>query len=170
MKAITSIAAATAALALGGGLFAAQAMAEPTTPMPAPASTTAPTATASPGTPTARAQGQGVGWFFAVLTDVQRSCLADAGLERPKGKLTDAQAKDLRAAIDAALAKCEVKVPERLADRDRLGFRWAALSTQQQQCLADISLTRPVGRLTAEQRAAVRQSKIDAVKGCGIGR
>ena len=150
MKAVTSIAAATAALALGGGLFAAQAMADPASPTPTPT---------SPGTTAARAQGQGVGWFFAVLTDVQRSCLADAGLQRPEGKLAEAQAKDLRAAIDAALAKCEVKVPERLAGRERLGFRWAALSADQQQCLADITLTRPVGRLTEAQRATVRQAR-----------
>jgi hypothetical protein len=162
MKAVTSIVAASAAVALGGGLFAAQAMASPTTPSTPTPAPTAPSATAG-------RQGQGVGWFFAVLTDVQRSCLADAGVQRPKGKLTDAQAKDLRAAIDAALAKCQVKVPDRLASRDKLGFRWAALSAEQQQCLADISLTRPVGRLTEAQRATVRQAKINAVKGCGIG-
>jgi len=158
MKAITSIITSTAVLAIGGGLFAAQAMAEPTTPTPSP-TTTAPKAAA----------GVGVGWFFSALTDVQRSCLADAGLKRPAGKLTEESAKELRSAIDAALAKCEVKVPERLGARDRLGFRWAALSAEQQQCLADIRLTRPVGRLTTEQRAAVRQSKLDAAKDCGIG-
>lgn len=163
MKAFTSIVAAAAAIALGGGLFAAQAMAEPTTPTPSPASPTAPGAAAG------RAQGQGVGWFFSVLTDVQRSCLADAGLQRPAGKLTDANAKELRSAIDAALAKCGVKVPDRLAGRAKLGFRWAALSADQQQCLADTSLTRPVGRLTSEQRAALRQSKLDAARACGIG-
>ncbi len=160
MKAVTSIVAATAALALGGGLFAAQAMAEPTTP-------TAPT----PTTPTKGAgQGQGVGWLFTALTDVQRSCLADAGVQRPNGKLAADQAKELRAAIDAALVKCAVKVPDRLAAREKLGFRWAALSAEQQQCLADVRLTRPVGRLTEPQRAAVRQAKFDAVKACGVGR
>lgn len=163
MKAATTIVAVTAALALGGGLFAAQAMAEPTIPTPSPASPTAPGAAAG------RAQGQGVGWFFSVLTDVQRACLADAGVHRPPGTLTAEQAKQLRTAIDAALAKCEVKVPERLAGREKLGFRWAALSTTQQKCLADVALTRPVGRLTAEQRAALRQSKLDAAKACGIG-
>ncbi len=165
MKAVTSIVAATAALALGGGLFAAQAMADPTAPSPTPT----PTSPTAPGADARRAPGQGVGWFFSVLTDVQRSCLADAGLHRPAGTITAEQAKQLRAAIDAALAKCDVTVPARLAGRDRLGFRWAALSAEQQQCLADISLTRPVGRLTAEQRAALRQSKVAAVKACGIG-
>ncbi|HEY3548395.1 MAG TPA: hypothetical protein VGK17_20165 [Propionicimonas sp.] len=160
MKAVPTIIATTAALVVGGGWFAVQASADPSTPAPLPADT-AKTA--------GRAGGQGVGWFFTVLTDVQRSCLADAGLQRPAGKLTPDQARDLRSAIDAALAKCEVTVPARLAGRDRLGFRWAALSVEQQQCLADISLTRPVGRLTAEQRATLRQSRLDAVKACGIG-
>jgi hypothetical protein len=160
MLPIRTILAATTVLAIGGGLFAAQAIADPTTPTPLPAGT---------ATKAARGAGLGVGWFYGVLTDVQRTCLADAGLQRPEGKLTDAQAKDLRAAIDAALAACNVKIPARLAGRDRLGFRWAALTGTQQQCLADVALTRPVGRLTAEQRAALRQSKLDAVKGCGIG-
>jgi len=161
MKAVPTIVASTAALVVGGGWFAVQASADPTTPAPLPADA---------ATTSGRSGGQGVGWFFTVLTDVQRSCLADAGLQRPAGKLTPDQAKDLRSAVDAALARCEVTVPERLAGRDKLGFRWAALSAEQQQCLADISLTRPVGRLTAEQRAALRQSKLDAVKACGIGR
>lgn len=161
MKAVPTIIATTAALVVGGGLFAVQASADPTTPAPLP------TATA---TTAGRAGGRGVGWFFTVLTDVQRSCLADAGLQRPAGKLTPDNAKELRSAIDAALAKCEVKVPARLAGRDKLGFGWAALSPEQQQCLAKVSLTRPVGRLTAEQRAAVRQSKLEAAKACATGR
>ena len=160
MNAVPTIVATTAALVVGGGWFAVQASADPTTPAPLPAD-----AAATAG----RSGGQGVGWFFTVLTDVQRSCLADAGLQRPAGKLTPDQAKDLRSAVDAALAKCKVTVPARLAGRDKLGFRWAALSAEQQKCLAAVSLTRPVGRLTAEQRAALRQSKLDAVKGCGIG-
>ena len=160
MKAVPTIIATTAALVVGGGWFAVQASADPTTPAPLPADT---------ATTAGRAGGQGVGWFFTVLTDVQRSCIADAGLTRPTGKLTPDSAKELRSAVDAALAKCEVTVPARLARRDKLGFRWAALSAEQQQCLADVRLTRPVGRLTAEQRAALRQSKLDAVKACGIG-
>ena len=157
MKAVPTIIATTAALVVGGGMFAVQANADPTTPAPSPAGTV---------TPKAAAGGQGVGWFLTVLTSDQRTCLADAGVQRPEGKLSDDQAKQLRAAIDAALAKCEVKVPDRLAGRDRMGFRWAALTPQQQKCLADVTLTRPVGRLTAAQRATVRASKVDAVKAC----
>ena len=157
MNAVPTIIATITALVVGGGLFAVQASHHPCA-RPAETATT-----------TGRAGGQGVGWFFSVITDVQRTCLADAGLERGEGKLTDDAAKALRSAIDAAPAKCQVKVPARLAGRERLGFRWAALTAAQQQCLADVRLTRPVGRLTTEQRGAVRQSKVEAAKACGIG-
>jgi hypothetical protein len=159
MKAVRTIIATTAALAVGG-LFAAQASADPTNPAPRPAD-----AAKTAG----RGGGQGVGWFFTVLTDAQRTCVADAGLQRPEGKLTDASGKELRSDIDAALAKCDVSIPARLAGRDRLGFRWAALTAQQQHCLAGVTLTRPVGRLTEVQRAAVRQAKVDAVASCTSG-
>ena len=157
MKTVPTIIATTAALVVGGGLFALQANADPITPAPTPAGT---------ATTKAGAGGQGVGWFFTALTGPQRTCLAEAGVQRPEGKLSDDQAKALRAAIDAALAKCEVKVPAKLAARDRLGFRWAALTSEQQKCLADVTLTRPVGRLTEAQRATVRASKLEAVKAC----
>lgn len=162
MKAVTSIVAGTAVLLVSCGTFAAQAMADPTTPAPLPITTAA---------ATPRVAGQtGVGWFFAALTDVQRKCLADAAVQRPAGKLTDAQRKNLRVALDASLAKCEVKLPDRFAGRERFGFGWAALTSDQQQCLAGTSLTRPVGRLTAEQRAAVRKAKLNAATACGVGR
>ncbi len=162
MKPITATVAGTAALVLGGGLYAAQAIANPAPTAPTPAPTTS---------ANQRVTGQaGIGWFYGALTDVQRGCLADVGVHRPSGQLTDAQRKELRASIDAALAKCGVQLPVRAAGRERIGFRWAALTSEQQQCLADTELTRPVGRLTAEQRAAVRQLKLDAAAACGIGR
>ncbi|MCC6495272.1 MAG: hypothetical protein IT193_03330 [Propionibacteriaceae bacterium] len=162
MNPVTATVAATAALVLGGGLFAAQAEAGPAPTAPTPVPT--PVATE-------RAAGQvAVGWFYTALTDVQRKCLAAAGVHRPSGQLTDDQRKELRASIDAALAKCGVQLPARASGRERLGFGWAALTDAQQKCLADTALTRPVGRLTAEQRAAVRQSKLDAATACGVGR
>lgn len=157
MKPVRTILAATTVLVIGGGLFAAQAIANPTTPAPLPVDT---------ATRGARGAGQGVGWLYAALTDEQRTCLADAALQRPEGKLTDAQRKDLRAAIDAALAKCEVTVPPRLAGRDRLGFRWAALTPEQQQCLADVTLNRPAGRLTKAERATLREARVTAIRSC----
>ncbi len=161
MNPVTASVAVTAALVLGGGIFAAQAEADPAPAAPTPV----PTATA-----TGRAAGKvAVGWFYTALTDVQRRCLADAGVHRPSGELTDDQRKELRATIDATLARCGVQLPARAAGRERLGFGWAALTDEQQQCLADTALTRPVGRLTAEQRAAVRQSKLDAATACGVG-
>lgn len=156
MKLITSLVAGTAVLALGGGLFAAQASADPTTPAPAPGATTRTDAT----------RGAGVAWFYRALTDAQRRCLADANLQRPQGRLTDEQVTQLRQQVRAALASCDIQLPSRAADRDRPGFRWAGLSSEQQHCLADAELTRPLGRLTDVQRAAVRQSVVDTVKGC----
>lgn len=162
MKPITATIAGTAAVVLGWGLVAAQASADPAPAAPTPV----PTAFA-----TERAAGQpAVGWFYTALTDVQRKCLADADVHRPAGKLTEDQRKELRASIDAALASCGVQLPAGAAGRERLGFGWAALTNEQQRCLAETTLTRPVGRLTAEQRAAVRQSKLDAAAACGVGR
>ncbi len=154
MKLTTSIVAGTAVLALAGGLFAAQASANPTTPTPT--ATTGPDAT----------RGAGIAWFYGALTDVQRQCLADADLQRPEGRLTATQVTQLQQQVQAALASCDIPVPARAADRDRLGFGWAALSSVQQHCLADAELTRPLGRLTDAQQAAVRQSVVDTVKGC----
>jgi hypothetical protein len=164
MNLTTSLVAGAAVLATGG-LFAGQAMAAPVTPLPA--ATTAATASASG---TTRNLGQaGVIWFFTAITDEQRSCLADANLQRPEGKLTAEQRTQLNSQVRAALATCKITVSGKAADRERLGFGWASLTSEQQHCLADTALIRPVGRLTAEQRAAVRQSKLDAAKACGIG-
>ena len=107
-------------------------------------------------------------WFVIALTDVQRQCLADQGLQRAEGRLNEDQREALRTDVDAALASCSITVPRRLLDRERLGFGYAALTAEQQQCLADIHLSRPVGRLTPEQRALLRANLEAAVKDCGI--
>jgi len=154
MKLITSLVSGTAVLALAGGLFAVQASAEPTTPAPGPTATRK------------AADGTGVAWFYRALTDVQRQCLADRNLQRPQGRLTDAQVKELQQQVRAALKACDVTVPAKVAARPRLGFRFAALTGAEQQCLAEARLTRPLGRLTDAQKAAVRQSVVDTVKAC----
>lgn len=164
MKIVTSIGAGVAVLALGGGLFAAQAVAGPAAPAPA-ATASAPTDRAGG----AAVAGRGVAWFYRVLTSDQRACLADAGLQRPEGRLTDAQRAELAARVKAALAGCGVTVPDRLAARPSLGVGWAALTPAQQHCLADATLTRPLGRLTEAERTAVRQSVRDQLAACGIG-
>ena len=154
MKLTTSIAAGTAVLALAGGLFAVQASAEPTTPAPGPAATTK------------ADDSTRIAWFYRALTDVQRQCLADANLQRPEGKLTDAQVKELQQQVQAALKACDVTLPAKVSACPRLGFRFAALTGAQQQCLADARRTRPLGRLTDAQKAEVRQSVVETVKGC----
>lgn len=165
MRIVTSIGAGVAVLALGGGLFAAQAMAGP--PAPAPAATaSAPTDRAG----AAVAAGGAVAWFFRVLSSDQRACLADAGVHRPDGAQTDTQRRELAAEMRAALAGCGASVPGRLADRPRLGVAWAGLTSAQQHCLARATITRPLGRLTDAERAAVRQSVRDQLAACGIGR
>jgi len=160
MNLTTSIIASTAVLA-AGGLFAGTAMAAPITAAPSP------TVTASA---TTRQLGQaGVIWFYTAISSEQRDCLADANLQRPEGKLTAEQRKQLNAQVKTALANCKITVRGKAANRERLGFAWASLTSEQQHCLADTALTRPVGRLTAAQRAAVRQSKLDAANACGVG-
>lgn len=168
MKLRTSILTVAAALVIGGGVFASQAIADPT-PQPLPTLTATATATATGRADRVSGQAR-VGWFYSALTDVQRQCLADAAVQRPEGKLTTEQRKQLRAKIDASIASCGVKLPDRLGDRERLGFGWAAMTAEQQQCLAGTDLTRPVGRLTAEERAAVRKSMVDAAAACGVSR
>lgn len=167
MKITTAIVTGAALIAVGGGLFAAQAAASPTLPTP---SASAPAGGTAAGTTGARAAvGLGVGWFYRALTDTQRACLADAGLQRPEGRLTEDERTKLQEQVKSALSGCGVQVPARLADRPRLGFAWASLSTEQQHCLAAKELTRPLGRLTDAQRAAVRTSMLDAAKSCGVG-
>jgi mRNA-degrading endonuclease toxin of MazEF toxin-antitoxin module len=158
MKLVNTIIAGAAVLASGGILFAATAAADPSSPAPTPVATVAGEANA--------AKGAGIGWFYGALTNVQRTCLAEARLQRPEGRLTDAQRTDLAHQVRAALSDCGVTVPTRLADRPRLGFAWATLTPDQQQCLADTKLTRPLGKLTEAQRAAVKQSVKDAVTAC----
>ncbi|MGC3995688.1 MAG: hypothetical protein QM779_16480 [Propionicimonas sp.] len=161
MRLIRSITAGVAALGVAGVIYAGTAAADPATPDPAPSATATTTSDA--------ARDARIVWFYTALTDVQRTCLADAAVQRPAGRLTSAQRKELRTEVRAALTTCGVTLPARALDRPRLGFGWAALSTDQQHCLAAAHLTRPVGRLTAEQRAAVRQSELDAAAACGVG-
>ena len=168
MKLSTSIVTGAALLAIGVGAPVVQATASPSSPTtPTPAAAVASAATAS--TAATKAVRARIIWFYTAITDVQRRCLADADLQRPAGKLTDAQRKALQAQIRAALTKCDVTLPGRFADRSRFGFGWASLTSVQQHCLADTALTRPVGRLTTAERAAVRMSKLDAATTCGIG-
>lgn len=164
MKLTTSLIAGAAVLS-GGGLFASQAFAAPTTPLPA--ATVTATAAASG---TTRTLGQaGVVWFYTAISSEQRDCLADANLQRPEGKLTAEQRKQLNGQVKTALSNCKITVRGKAVNRERLGFAWASLTSEQQHCLADTALTRPVGVLTATERTAVRQSKLDAAKACGIG-
>ena len=153
------LAAAALATAVTGLVLTQTATAAPSDPTPEPT----PRVSAVAGAPMPRVVG-----YFTALTDVQRECLAGQGLQRPPGRLTEEQRDALRGDVDKALATCEITLPDRLLNRERLGFAFASLSTEQQQCLAEVHLTRPVGRLTPEQRALLRSAMVAAVEGCGI--
>lgn len=163
MKLTTAILSGSALLAISLGVPAAQAAASP-----ASAASANPSASASASPAAGKVSKSRVIWFYTALTDVQRRCLADAGLQRPEGKLTASQRKTLEAQVRKALSSCDVKLPSRLADRQRLGFGFASLTSDQQHCLANAVLTRPVGRLTAAERATVRKEKLDAAAACGV--
>lgn len=153
------LAVAAIASVAAGFVLAQTATAAPSDPTPAPT----PDVAAATGDRVPR-----VVWFFTALTDVQRQCLADQELQRPQGRLSEEQRDALRADVDKALATCGITLPERMLNRERLGFAFAALSPDQQQCLAGIHLTRPVGRLTPEQRTLLRAEMAAAVEACGI--
>lgn len=55
------------------------------------------------------------GAFWGGLTDTQRTCLKDAGVNRPWGLLTREQRQQVRADLEAAAKTCGVTLPERKA-------------------------------------------------------
>jgi len=97
------------------------------------------------------------------LTDEQRQCLRDQGLERPaRGERpTDAQRQAFRDAAEA----CGIELPDH-PGRQAHRFLRRHTTAEQRQCLRDADLERPARgeRPTDEQRHAFR----DAAEACGI--
>src|SRR5690606_18919098 len=92
--------------------------------------------------------------FLRDLTEEQRQCLEDQGLDRPaRGERPTAEQ---RQAFRDAAETCGIELP---AGRARL-------TEEQRQCLEDQGLERPARgeRPTAEQRQAFR----DAAEACGV--
>jgi len=89
------------------------------------------------------------------LTAEQKQCMKDAGITRPVRPLT----QEKIAAIKAAAAKCNIKVPANFGHR-------VHLTNDQQQCLEQHGVSFPVRPLTQEKIQTLRS----AAQACGIQR
>lgn len=105
----------------------------------------------------------GVRQWWRGLDDTQQQCLKDAGLRRPVGTLSEAERATLRQQVQAAADSCGVTLPFAQAR----AF-WSTLTDTQQQCLQDADVTRPLGRLSDDERASVRAALAAAAQECGV--
>ncbi|WP_299444715.1 hypothetical protein [uncultured Phycicoccus sp.] len=97
------------------------------------------------------------------LTDAQQECMKDADITRPIGPLDDDERAALRAQVTDAADACGVELPFATAR----AF-WSNLSDEQQQCLKDADVRRPLGPMTREERQQVRADLRDAAEACGV--
>jgi Spy/CpxP family protein refolding chaperone len=152
------------ALAVGGAAVTTGIVATSATAAPAPVAAvdavSAGVAT-DDAAPQARIQ-PGRAWWKK-LSDTQQQCLEDAKITRPVGPLDDAQRTALREQVTAAAGKCGVELPF-----PKARAFWNDLSDTQKQCLDDANVTRPWGKLTKEQRQAVRADLKAAAEKCGV--
>ncbi|MBP6994555.1 MAG: hypothetical protein KBB39_00250 [Phycicoccus sp.] len=107
--------------------------------------------------------GPAVRQWWRGLDGTQRQCLNDAGLSRPVGPLSDSERATVREQVQAAADTCGVTLPFAKAR----AF-WNTLSDSQQQCLQDADVTRPLGRLSDDERASVRAEMAAAAQACGV--
>ncbi|MFM7616802.1 MAG: hypothetical protein ACKO72_05000 [Actinomycetes bacterium] len=114
--------------------------------------------------PLGRLMRHHIGHAMTDLTAEQRQCLADAGVTKPEGEPTQAE----RDAFKAAAESCGIDLPGRDGPGEGMGRGHRGpglrLTAEQRQCLADAGVTRPEGRPTEDQRAAMRS----AAESCGI--
>ncbi len=156
------------ALAVGGatvaaGLVAASASAAPSPVAAVSATGATTTASTAPAGDTGHPARAGIRLWWQELTDEQRQCLEDADLRRPVGRPTDAERATLREQLRDAADGCGVELPF-----PRARALWTGLTDEQQQCLRDAGLTRPVGPLGAEERRALRDEVRAAADQCGV--
>ncbi|MGL5911632.1 MAG: hypothetical protein ACRCZP_16650 [Phycicoccus sp.] len=97
------------------------------------------------------------------LTDAQRTCLEDADIERPVGRLDDTERAALRASIEKAADTCAVELPFGEARA-----WWDGLTDAQESCLRDAALTRSWGPLTKDERQDLRADVIAAAEKCDV--
>ena len=107
----------------------------------------------------------GLRWW-AGLTDEQQACLRDAGPTRSAWPLAADERDALREQMQQSATACGVELPDP-ADRPVLRF-WQGLTDEQQQCLADADVTRPVGPLDRDEREQRRADVRDAMEACGV--
>jgi mRNA-degrading endonuclease toxin of MazEF toxin-antitoxin module len=155
----TTIAAATlAGLGLAGVSVLRPATADAATTVGAVAEASADTAPTPPA----------LGWrWFSRLTPDQRACLDKASITRPIGPLTKEERAKVQADLRAAAQGCGITVPtgER---RARVKAWWDGLSPDQQSCLKQANLTRPIGPLSKAERQKLRSDVAAAAKGCNV--
>jgi hypothetical protein len=152
-----------AAAALGGLGLAGTALLGPTS---ADAATTLGVVTevAADTTPTAPR----LGWrWFSRLTADQKACLDRASITRPLGPLTAEERAKVKADLRTAAEGCGIAVPtgER---RAKVKAWWDGLTSEQQACLKEANLTRPLGPLSKEERQKLRADVAAAAKGCNV--
>lgn len=157
MKTLTAITTGgiAGALALTGALVLPIAAAAPLpqSPTPTPTGSQAPSAVIRPG---AAAQ-----WLR--LSGDQRQCLADLELARPTPPLSDDQRAAWRQQVAEAFASCGVTVQPRPIAR-----LWSSLTDAQRECIDKVGLTRPLGPLSKDERAALRTKLIEVAQDCGV--
>ncbi len=96
------------------------------------------------------------------LTDAQKKCLTDAGFTKPATRPTTPPTEAQRAAFKAAAEKCGITIPEGIGKGHHRGR--PQLTDAQKKCLTDAGVTKPEGRPTEAQRAAMKA----AAEKCGI--
>ena len=163
----TSLLALTlASVAVTTGVVATSASAGPASLAAVGAVTTAPSPTpvnAALADGMLQVRKHGIRTWWKDLSDEQRTCLEDADIRRPVGRLGDAERKALREKVAAAATTCVVVLPGARAREFR-----ASLTDGQKQCLRDAPLTRPWGPLDTEQRQQLRADRQAAAKACGV--
>lgn len=92
----------------------------------------------------------------ARLTDEQRACLEEQGIERPDGRPSAEERDALREEMRAAAEACDIDLPEPL------------LTDEQRACLEEQGIERPETRPDREERAALREQMRAAAEECGI--
>lgn len=118
-------------------------------------------------TGSAQAAGRG---GKARLTQEQRQCLAEQGIEKPNGRPTASE----RQARRKALAACGIEKPGNHSGRwggqgnHRRGGFFAGLTPQQRQCLAGRGIGKPTGWGSKSEHRALREAVREAAGACGI--